>query len=114
VDTAKVGIHVFDVSGVAQASAEYVTFIPTRQDRQDLNGNTTPTPATTRSACRLDHDEHRRQVHVPLDRRDHQRRDTQGDRQLRPNMLDASGHLVPAPYTHSRFMLEVDFTMQGK
>lgn len=115
-DTSRVGIHVFDVSGVKQGiPPKYVTFIPTRKTGKDLNGNIDPNasndtngvPAwiTTSIDGRYMYPETGEIISVAQHK-------VIG--QLRPDTIDASGNAVPAPYTHSRFMLEVDFNSAGK
>lgn len=110
VDTQRVGIHVFDVSGVRSGRAPtYIKFIQTRRPGRDLSGNYDP------NASRDAHG-----VPAWLNR-SHDGKYIYGELgeiidvatkrvvgQLRAKELNASGQLVDAPYSHSRFMLEVD------
>ncbi len=110
VDTLRVGIHVFDVSGVRSGRAPtYIKFIQTRKPGRDLSGNYDPN--ASRDA---------RGVPAWLNR-SHDGKYVYGELgeiidaatkrvvgQLRAKELNASGQLVDAPYSHSRFMLEVD------
>jgi hypothetical protein len=110
VDTQRVGLHVFDVSGVRDGEApRYVKFVQTRRRGRDLNGN--PDPDASRDAAGipawLNRSHDGKYVYAELGEViDAATKRVVG--QLRAKELNGAGQLVDAPYSHSRFMIEVD------
>jgi hypothetical protein len=110
VDTAKVGIHVFDVSGVKNGIAPtYVKFIQTRRPGKDLTGNTDPNASRDAGGVPawLNRSHDGKYVYAELGEIiDVASKTIIG--QLRGKELNSAGQLVDAPYSHSRFMMEID------
>lgn len=110
VDTRLTGVHVFDVSNVPAGPPKYIRFIATRKYGRELNGtisaNASQDTTSTPSWLNRSHDgkfvyaEGGEVISVAS---------KQVVGQLRARRPDGT----LAPYTHSRFMLEVDF-VDGK
>ena len=110
VDGLKAGFHVFDVSRVPAAAPRYVRFVQTRGLGRDLSGKVDPAasndvtgaPAWVNSSYdgKYMYPESGEVIDVASKR-------VVG--QLRAKMTNSAGRLVDAPYTHSRFILEVNF-----
>jgi hypothetical protein len=114
VDGLKVGLHVWDVSKVRTSAPTYLGFVKTRRTGKDLASNIDPNasqdtdgvPAwiSTSYDGRYIYPEGGEIIEVATRR-------VVG--QLRAKTTDALGNLIDAPYTHSRFMLELDFDATG-
>jgi hypothetical protein len=110
VDDLKIGIHVFDISDTPARPPKYVGFVQMRRKGRDLLGN--PDPAASNDVERAP-----RWIATSYDGRYMYAEggeiiDVASHRvtgQLRGMRTNSSGQLVPAPYTHSRFLVEVDF-----
>jgi DNA-binding beta-propeller fold protein YncE len=109
------GIDVWDVSRVPAEAPTYITFIKTRRPGQNLAGQ--PDPAASNDAAGVP-------AWIASSYDGKYMYAESGDiidvathkviGQLRAETTDSSGKLVPAPYTHSRFDLEVDFGSDGQ
>jgi hypothetical protein len=115
VDTGKVGIHVYDVSGVKQGKAPtYVKFVAVRKPGKNLAGQTdslasrdaTGVPAWINRSHdgKFIYSENGEIIDAAT-------KTVIG--QLRGKETNSAGQLVDAPYSHSRFMIEVQ-TVGGK
>ena len=114
VDGLKVGIHVWDVSKVPSQAPTYLGFVKTRFTNKNLAGQPDPNASNDTNGVpawivpsydgKYMYPESGEIIEVATRR-------VIG--QLRSKKLDSAGHLIDAPFSHSRFMLEVDFD-QGK
>jgi hypothetical protein len=110
VDTRKVGVHVWDVSGLPSAAPKYIGFIKTRNTGKNLAGQTDPAASNDATGVpswivgsydgKYMYPESGEIIEVATHK-------VIG--QLRGKTYNSSGSLVDAPYSHSRFVLEVDF-----
>lgn len=115
VDTDHVGIHVWNVEGVSKGIAPtYIGFIKTRRTGRDLAGNLTSAASNDTNgvpawlAASYDGKYIYPESGEIIDVATHK---IVG--QLRPKSVDSSGVATLAPYTHSRYFLEVDVDGAG-
>jgi DNA-binding beta-propeller fold protein YncE len=109
-DRVRGGIDVFDVSDLSSGPPRYVGFVRTRQPGRDIDGHSDPNASNDPSNVpgwiaasydgRYMYPETGEIIDVATQK-------VIG--QLRGRVPDDAGHLIPGPYTHSKFMLEVDF-----
>jgi hypothetical protein len=111
VDTDRAGFHVWDVSKVPSGGApKYITFVQVRRSGKNLSGSPDPNAGNDTNGVpawivsSYDGKYMYAEGGEIIDVKTHK---VTG--QLRPKMTDASGKTVWAPYSHSRFMMEVDF-----
>jgi hypothetical protein len=110
VDTRLTGIHVWDVSSVPSGAPKYIGFIKTRATGKTLTGQTDPAASNDATstpswiAASYDGKYMYPESGEIIDVATHK---VIG--QLRGKTVDSSGNTVNAPYSHSRFILEVDF-----
>lgn len=111
VDGLKIGLHVWDVSKVAAGGGPtYLGFIKTRATGKNLTGQTDPAASQDTNGVpawivpsydgKYMYPESGEIIEVAT-------RKVVG--QLRAKQKDAAGNWVLAPYSHSRFILEIDF-----
>jgi hypothetical protein len=115
VDGLKVGVHAWDVSQIATRSPRYLGFIKTRATGKNLAGQTDPNASQDTNGVPA-------WLAVSWDGKylypesgeiiDIATRKVIG--QLRAKTKNSAGQLVDAPYTHSRFMVEIDVDTTGK
>ncbi|HEX8916624.1 MAG TPA: hypothetical protein VF796_30015, partial [Humisphaera sp.] len=109
VDTGKVGIHVWDVSALPAGAPRYVGFIKTRNPGKNLAGVTDPaaTNDVTGGPAWLDMSRDGRWLYAESGEViDANTLKVVG--QLRAKSVSSTGTLTLDPYSHSRFILEVD------
>ena len=109
-DDLKVGIHVWDISKTPSQAPKYLGFIKTRGTGRNLAGQKDPAASNDASGVpawivpsydgKYMYPESGEIIDVAT-------RKVIG--QLRAKTKNSAGELVDAPYSHSRFMLEVDF-----
>ena len=106
VDTRLTGVHVFDVSNVPAGPPKYVKFIKTREQGKELNGTASAAASgdTTSTPSWLNRSHDGKYVYAEGGEIISVATKTVVG-QLRAKNADGAW----APYTHSRFMLEVDF-----
>jgi hypothetical protein len=111
VDTKNVGVHVWNIEGIADGVAPtYIGFIKTRRTGKDLSGNLDPNASNDATgvpswlAASYDGKYVYAESGEIIDVATHT---VIG--QLHPRTVNASGQTVLGPYTHSRYYLEVDF-----
>jgi hypothetical protein len=114
VDQDRVGVDAWDISAVPAGPPVYLGFIKTRDTGKDLAGNPDPAASADTDAVpewlavsydgRYLYPESGEVIDVPT---------LTVVGQLRAKATNAAGQLVDAPYTHSRYVLEVDVD-QGK
>jgi hypothetical protein len=110
VDGSRVGLHVWDVSDVPASPPRYITFIQTRRSGRDLQGNSDPAASNDTNGapawvtCSYEGKYMYAESGEVIDVATHKVITV-----LRGKRRDASGNFVPAPYTHSRHILEVQF-----
>ena len=110
VDDLKIGIQVWDISKTPAQAPKYMGFIKTRASGKNLAGQKDPAAsndATGVPAWIVPSYDGKYMYPESGEIIDVATMKVVG--QLRPKMKNSSGVLVDAPYTHSRFMLEVDF-----
>jgi hypothetical protein len=110
VDQAKNGVHVWDVSNVPKAAPRYVKFIQLRRMGRNMAGAIDPAASNdvaNAPAWLVPSYDGRYMYPEGGEIVDIASKTVVG--QLRSKTTDASGNLVWAPYTHSRFILEVQF-----
>jgi len=110
VDDLKIGIQVWDISKTPAQAPKYLGFIKTRATGKNLAGQKDPAAsndATGVPAWIVPSYDGKYMYPESGEIIDVATMKVVG--QLRPKMKNSSGVLVDAPYTHSRFMLEVDF-----
>lgn len=110
VDDLKIGIHVWDVSKIATQAPTYVGFIKTRATGKNLAGQKDPNASNDATGVpawitfsrdgKYAYPESGEIIDVAT-------RKVIG--QLRAKATDPLGNLIDAPYSHSRFVLEIDF-----
>jgi DNA-binding beta-propeller fold protein YncE len=110
VDDLKIGVHVWDISKIATAAPTYLGFVKTRASGKNLAGQKDPAASNDAAGVPawlvVSHDgkylypESGEIIDIAT-------RKVIG--QLRGKTTNSTGQLVDAPYTHSRFMIEVDF-----
>jgi len=110
VDDLKIGIHVWDVSKVPAQAPTYLGFIKTRATGKNLAGAKDPNASNDATGVpawivpsydgKYMYPESGEIIEVAT-------RNVVG--QLRSAALNSAGDIVPGAYSHSRFMLEVDF-----
>jgi hypothetical protein len=110
VDTDRAGIHVWDVSQLPNVAPRYIGFIKTRSMGRNIKGqidpaaSNDPTGLPSWLVASYDGKYMYAESGDIIDVATHR---VVG--QLRSKFTNSAGQLVDAPYTHSRFMLEVDF-----
>lgn len=110
VDGLKVGVHVWDISKTPGSAPKYLGFVKTRATGKSLTGVKDPAASNDTDGVpawlvpsydgKYMYPESGEIIDVAT-------RKVVG--QLRAKTVDSSGRLVDAPYSHSRFMLEVNF-----
>jgi len=110
VDGLKIGIHVWDISGVPAQAPKYLGFVKTRATGKNLAGVKDPAASNDAGGVpawivpsydgKYMYPESGEIIDVAT-------RKVVG--QLRGKTTDSTGKLIDAPYTHSRFIVEVDF-----
>ena len=110
VDGLKIGVHVWDISKIATQAPTYLGFVKTRATGKNLAGQKDSAASNDAAGVPA-------WLAVSYDGRyiypesgeiiDTATRKEIG--QLRPKTTNSLGQLVDAPYTHGRFMIEVDF-----
>jgi DNA-binding beta-propeller fold protein YncE len=114
VDGLKAGVHVWDVSKVPQQAPTYLGFVQTRRTGRNLAGQIDPnaTQDTDGVPAWLSVSWDGKFVYAESgDIIEVATRRVIG--QLRAKTTDALGNLVDAPYTHGRYILEINFDPLG-
>ena len=110
VDDLKIGIHVWDISQIATQAPKYLGFIKTRATGKNLADQKDPAASNDAAGVpawiagsydgKFIYPESGEIIDVAT-------RQVVG--QLRAKTVSSTGQVIDAPYTHSRFMIEVDF-----